>query len=86
LTASASERDTVTATRQDLVFEPSSTFYEHTTQQAGDTPVRRFFDTQYGTHFYTADAGERGTILSTRPDLSMRASASTRPRRSRGTQ
>ena len=57
-TASASERDTIEATRPDLTFEPNSTFYEHATQQSGDVAVYRFFDTQYGTHFYTGDASE----------------------------
>ncbi len=57
-TASTSERDTLIGTRSDLVYEPNSTFYEHPTQQSGDIPVYRFFDTQYGTHFYTGDAGE----------------------------
>lgn len=32
-------------------------------------PVYRFFDTRYGTHFFTSDAGERNTVLATRPDL-----------------
>lgn len=67
-TASASERDTVQATRADLKFEGVG-FYEHATQRSGDSPVFRFFDKRYGTHFYTGDAGERATILATRPDL-----------------
>jgi hypothetical protein len=57
-TASTAERDQIIATRSDLVFEPSSTFFEHPNQQSGDIPVFRFFDTQFGTHFYTGDAGE----------------------------
>ena len=68
-TASTTERDTVISTRQDLAYEPSSTFYEHVTQQAGDTAVYRFFDTRFGTHFYTDDSKERASILQTRPDL-----------------
>jgi hypothetical protein len=67
-TISASERDSVEATRPDLTFEGTG-FFEHTTQHAGDAPVYRFFDTRFGTHFYTADAGERASILSARPDL-----------------
>ncbi len=31
--------------------------------------VYRFFDTRYGTHFFTSDAGEKNTVLATRPDL-----------------
>ena len=68
-TASTTERDTVIATRHDLAYEPSSTFYEHVTPQTGDTAVYRFFDTQFGTHFYTDDPKERASILQTRPDL-----------------
>lgn len=68
LTASASERDTVIATRPDLQFEGTG-FYEHAARQAGDIPVYRFFDTRYGTHFYTPDDGERATLAATRPDL-----------------
>jgi fibronectin-binding autotransporter adhesin len=68
-TASASERDTVINTRPDLTFEPTSLFFEHTQPQPGDTPVYRFFDNKFGTHFYTDDPTERATILNTRPDL-----------------
>ena len=68
-TASSAERDTVVATRPDLVYEPSSTFYEHTVPQAGDTAVYRFFDTTFGTHFYTDDPAERAMIVQSRPDL-----------------
>lgn len=71
MTSSASERDTVLANRPDLVFEPSSTMVEHATAQAGDAAVYRFFDSTNGAHFYTADAGERATILSTRPDMTL---------------
>ena len=69
LTASAAERDAVIATRPDLHYEATSRFYEHATAQPGDTAVYRFFDTVQGTHFYTDDLTERGTILSSRPDL-----------------
>ena len=31
--------------------------------------VYRFFDSIYGTHFFTSDVGERNTVLSTRADL-----------------
>ena len=31
--------------------------------------VYRFFDTKYGTHFFTSDIGERNTVLATRSDL-----------------
>ena len=31
--------------------------------------IFRFFDTRFGTHFFTADQGEKNTVLATRPDL-----------------
>ena len=68
-TASASERDTIIATRTDLSYEPNSVFYEHTTFQTGDIPVYRFFDNVHGTHFYTDSEAERATIINTRTDL-----------------
>ena len=68
-TASASERDTIIATRADLTYEPNSSFYEHTTAQPGDTAVYRFFDNVHGTHFYTDNANERAAIIANRPDL-----------------
>lgn len=67
-TSSATERDTVAATRSDLVSEGVG-FYEHNTAQAGDVPVYRFFDSNFGTHFYTASATERASVIATRPDL-----------------
>ncbi len=68
-TASASERDSVIAARPDLTYEPTSSFYEHATAQPGDTPVYRFFDSLYGTHFYTDSETERAGIVANRPDL-----------------
>ncbi len=70
LTASAAERDTIIATRPDLVAEgvgigavaPSS-------NDANAIPVYRFFDTTSGTHFYTSSSSERDNLLGTRPDL-----------------
>ncbi len=44
--------------RSDLVYEPNATFYEHGTQQTGDVAVYRFFDTSFGTHFYTGNQAE----------------------------
>lgn len=68
-TADAAEKNTLLASRPDLVFEPSSTIFEHASQQAGDLPVYRFFDASNGTHFFTASAAERASILITRPDM-----------------
>ncbi len=70
MTSSVSERDSVLAGRPDLLFEPNSTMIEHVTAQTGDSAVYRFFNNTSGAHFYTADAGERASILSTRPDMS----------------
>lgn len=64
-TANTGERDTVIATRPDLSYEPSSTFYEHLTQQAGDTPVYRLFDQKTGTQFLTGDQNEYNGITTT---------------------
>ncbi len=80
MTSSSSERDAVLASRPDLVFEPSSTMVEHATAQPGDAAVFRFFDQANGTHFYTADAGERASILATRPDLTSEGIAFYAPR------
>ena len=68
-TVSESEKAAIIATRPDLIFEPSSTFYEHTTEQAGDMPAYRFFDSVHGTHYYTASSVETAGILASRPDL-----------------
>ena len=68
-TASSGERDSIIATRSDLTYEASSSFYEHATAQTGDTAVYRYFDSVNGTHFYTDSASERATIAASRPDL-----------------
>jgi hypothetical protein len=79
LTASASEAQGLmnpnsSTYRSDLTYESSSSFYEDSTQQAGDVPVYRFFDTTYGTHFYTGSQSEYTAITTPgspgyRPDL-----------------
>lgn len=66
-TANATERDSVASSRADLVSEGIG-FYEHATQQSGDTAVYRFFDSQSGTHFLTSDTAERAAILATQPN------------------
>ena len=69
LTASATERDALISTRSDLVYEASSTLYEHATAQSGDVAVYRFFDQASGAHFFTGSAAEHATLLTTRPDM-----------------
>ncbi len=73
-TASSSERDTTISTRPDLTYEPSSTFYENSVNLPGDVAVYRFFDTKFGTHFYTGDQNEFNGLTTAgtptyRPDL-----------------
>ncbi|MDT7953255.1 MAG: C2 family cysteine protease, partial [Acetobacteraceae bacterium] len=67
-TANHAEEASLAATRSDLVLE-STSFYEHATQQAGDTAVYRFFNSNDGTHFFTQSSSERASIAATRPDM-----------------
>ena len=48
--------------RSDLVFEPSSGFVEHTSEQTGDVAVYRFFDMTSGGHFFTSSQSEYAAI------------------------
>lgn len=75
MTASTGERDTLISSRPDLVYEPGSTMFEHATAQQGDVAVYRFFDGRSGAHFFTADIGERASILATRPDMVLEGTA-----------
>ena len=68
-TASTAERDALTTTQSSSMKFEGVAFYENATQQAGDTAVYRFFDTNHGTHLFTQSASEKASILSTRPDL-----------------
>ena len=68
--ASTSEKDTITATRPDLVYEGIGLeSLDPTSNDPNASPVYRFFDTTYGTHFFTASASERDAVIATRPDL-----------------
>lgn len=67
-TTDAGERNTILATRSDLVQERAN-FAEHLQSQAGDTAVFRFFDSHSGDHFFTQNAAERANIVATRPDM-----------------
>ncbi len=67
---SPSERDTIIATRPDLVFEGVGLqSVDPASNDPNSAPVYRFFDSVYGTHFFTASASERDIIIQTRPDL-----------------
>ena len=68
--AAASEKNTILATRPDLVYEGVG--LQSIDPTAGDpnaVPVYRFFDLTYGTHFFTASASERDTVIASRSDL-----------------
>ena len=52
----------------DMNFEGVG-YSEHTSQQVGDAPVYRFFETTSGGHFFTASAAERDTVQATRSDM-----------------
>ena len=68
--ASASEKDTIMATRSDLVYEGVGLqSIDPVSNDPHAAPVYRFFDETYGTHFFTASASERNTVIATRPDL-----------------
>lgn len=68
LTADASERDAVLATRPDLISEGVG-LGAAKASEPNAAEVFRFFDSMYGTHFFTSSAGERDSIQATRPDL-----------------
>lgn len=73
---SETERNTLIQTRADLVYEGVGlkAVASPSTDPAA-APVFRFFDVTTGTHFYSASAGERDTILATRPDLRFEGTA-----------
>ena len=48
--------------RPDLVFEPSASIYEHSTNQPGDVAVYRLFDTVNGTHLFLSNLPEYNAI------------------------
>lgn len=69
LTASAAERDQVISTRPDLNYEGLGMAGITPGSDPNAVPVYRFFDTQTGTHFFTASQPEESAIVATRPDL-----------------
>lgn len=69
LTSSASETQMLQATRTDLVYEGVGLASVDPASDATAAPVYRFFDSIFGTHFYTSSATERNTVLATRSDL-----------------
>lgn len=68
--ASTSEKDSIMATRPDLVYEGVGLqSIDPASSDPHASAVYRFFDKSYGTHFFTASASERDTVIATRPDL-----------------
>jgi T5SS/PEP-CTERM-associated repeat protein len=68
--ASPSERNTIISTRPDLVYEGVGLqSVDPASNDPNSAPVYRFFDSTYGTHFFTASASERDTVIQTRSDL-----------------
>lgn len=68
--ASPDERNTIIATRPDLIFEGVGLqSVDPASNDPNSSPVYRFFDSTYGTHFFTASATERDTVIGTRSDL-----------------
>lgn len=68
--ASGAEKNTIQSTRPDLIYEGVGL---QSIDPASPDPkaaaVYRFFDTTYGTHFFTASASERDIVINSRPDL-----------------
>ena len=70
-TASTSERDLVVSSRADLVDEGVGLqAVDPASNDPHATAVYRFFDTKFGTHFFTASAAERDQVIAGRQDLS----------------
>ena len=64
------EAATVGNTRPDLVNEGVDLHAVNpAAQDPAAVPVYRFFDQIHGTHFFTANAGERDALVASRPDL-----------------
>lgn len=68
--ASSSEKNSIIATRPDLVYEGVGlSSIDPNSNDPNAAPVFRFFDSSYGTHFFTASAAERDIVIATRSDL-----------------
>ena len=69
LTTSLSETQSLQTSRPDLIYEGISIGAANPAIDTAAAPVYRFFDSVFGTHFYTSSATERATVIATRPDL-----------------
>lgn len=63
-TISESEKDNVVAQFPDIFQLEGVAWYGSTSAGAGWAPIHRFFNTQTGTHFYTASEEERDSVES----------------------
>lgn len=70
-TSNPGEVQQILQTRPDLTEETSGiTAYDASNGAPANTaPVFRFFDSIYGTHFFTSSASERNDVIAGRPDL-----------------
>ena len=75
LTSSLGEVKMIQAARPDLAFEgPALGSVAADPGNPNVAQVFRFFNTQDGTHFFTASAGEAASIAKTRPDMAQEQS------------
>ncbi len=68
-TSDVGERNTVLTTRSADLVQENNGFGDVSASSTSAVAVYRFFDTKFGTHFFTANAGERDTVINTRSDL-----------------
>ena len=68
-TASLTETQSLESTRSDLVYEGVGLTAANPSTDPAAAPVYRFFDTTFGTHFYTSSATEKDNVAATRADL-----------------
>lgn len=62
-TASPDERDMVIARWSNIYNYDGPTYSVTSYAEAGKTPVYRFYNVKNGSHFYTADPGERDNVV-----------------------
>jgi hypothetical protein len=68
-TASASERDTVTARWPNVYRYEGETYRVSASASSGCQAVYRFYNLRNGSHFYTASCAERDTVMRTWPGV-----------------
>ena len=74
-TSDIGERNTVLTTRAADLVEETNGFGDVTPTDPNAVAVYRFYDRPFGTHFFTANVGERDTIIATRSDLTYEAAS-----------